>query len=240
MMEGLSKIDSASIANVCTSAVNAIRSKQYLFSSAGYYLGAGLAKGLKNSTAYVKAAAAALANATLRKIKDILGIASPSKEAFAIGGFFDEGLANGLNHFGSMVTKSATGIAENTVDAVKGGLTTFSSLIEDGINADPVVRPIVDLSNVTASARSIDGMLSGRTTMSVDASMEKASKAIDRAATVRNYQNGSKREGKSYSTNNDNSVNVNGNFYVRNDQDIRSLASEIAALTKQEQRSYGG
>ncbi len=240
MMEGLSKIDSASITNVCTSAVNAIRSKQYLFSSAGYYLGVGLAKGLKNSTAYVKAAAAALANATLRKIKDILGIASPSKEAFAIGGFFDEGLANGLTHFGSMVTKSATGIAENTVDAVKGGLTTFSSLIEDGINADPVVRPVVDLSNVTASARSIDGMLSGRTTMSVDASMEKASKAIDRVATVRNYQNGSKSEGKSYSTNNDNSVNVNGNFYVRNDQDIRSLASEIAALTKQEQRSYGG
>lgn len=240
MMEGLNKIDSASISNVCTSAVKTIRSKQYLFSSAGYYLGAGLAKGLKNSTAYVKAAAAALANATLRKIKDILGIASPSKEAFAIGGFFDEGLANGLTHFGSMVTKSATGIAENTVDTVKGGLTTFSSLIEDGINADPVVRPVVDLSNVTASARSIDGMLSGRTTMSVDASMEKASKAIDRAATVRNYQNGSKSEGKSYSTNNDNSVNVNGNFYVRNDQDIRSLASEIAALTRQEQRSYGG
>lgn len=240
MMEGLSKIDSASITKVCTSAVNAIRSKQYLFSSAGYYLGAGLAKGLKNSKAYVLAAAGALVNATIRKINSMLGIASPSKVAYQIGGYFDEGLANGLTHFGSMVTKSATGIAENTVDTVKGGLTTFSSLIEDGINADPVVRPVVDLSNVTASARSIDGMLSGRTTMSVDASMEKASKAIDRAATVRNYQNGSKSEGKSYSTNNDNSVNVNGNFYVRNDQDIRSLASEIAALTKQEQRSYGG
>ena len=240
MMEGLNKIDSASITNVCTSAANAIRSKQYLFSSAGYYLGAGLAKGLKNSTAYVLAAAGALVNATIRKINSMLGINSPSKVAYQIGGYFDEGLANGLAHFGSMVAKSATGIAENTVDTVKSGLTTFSSLIEDGINADPVVRPVVDLSNVTASARSIDGMLSGRATMSVDASMEKASKAIDRAATVRSYQNGSKTEGKSYATNNDNSVNVNGNFYVRNDQDIRSLASEIAALTKQEQRSYGG
>ena len=56
----------------------------------------------------------------------------------------------------------------------------------------------------------------------------------------RKRQNGIENVGSNVSNTSDSSVNLTGNnFYVRSDQDVRALASEIAALTRQQQRSYG-
>ena len=58
-------------------------------------------------------------------------------------------------------------------------------------------------------------------------------------AGVQNYEKAiAGTEAKTY--NNTSSVNLSGNnFYVRDEQDIRSLAIEIATLTRRQQRGRG-
>lgn len=105
---------------------------------------------------------------------------------------------------------------------------------------DPVVRPVIDLSDVQSGAKTINGMFGNRATITAKASVESAAATANSVAKAKEIQHDSKASsGTASVTNTDSSVNVNGTFYVRSDQDIRSLASEIAALTKQQQRSFG-
>lgn len=77
--------------------------------------------------------------------------------------------------------------------------------------------------------------------ISVGASIDKAEAAYSSHMISKNVQNESPKIDSGTSENgNDTSVNLSGNnFYIRSEQDIRSLASEIATLTKQQQRSLG-
>ena len=77
--------------------------------------------------------------------------------------------------------------------------------------------------------------------ISVGASIDKAEAAYSSRMISKNPQNESPQIDSGTSENgNDTSVNLSGNnFYIRSEQDIRSLASEIATLTKQQQRSLG-
>ena len=132
-------------------------------------------------------------------------------------------------------------MATEVIDNARNGLSMLSSIIESNMDADPVVRPVVDLSNVQSGARAINGMLSGRTTIRANASMEAAANAASSTASRKANQNGSsKAENNVVTRSEDNSVNLTGNtFYVRSDNDIHALASEIASLTKQQQLGLG-
>ena len=64
--------------------------------SAGANLSSGLADGILSRLKKVRDAAAKLASAALNKLKGLLKIASPSKVAFQMGGYFGEGFAGGI------------------------------------------------------------------------------------------------------------------------------------------------
>ena len=84
-------------------------------------------------------------------------------------------------------------------------------------------------------------MLTRSNLISVGASIDKAEAAYSSHMISKNVQNESPKIDSGTSENgNDTSVNLSvNNFYIRSEQDIRSLASEIATLTKQQQRSLG-
>lgn len=99
----------------------------------------------------------------------------------------------------------------------------------------------MDLSDVQSGARTINGMFTGSQTISTKAAYNNASATAASMTKAKMNQNGSENsaEGSSFSSN-DSSVNLSGNnFYVRSEQDIHSLASEIASLTRQQQRGLG-
>ena len=200
------------------------------FHDVGYNLAVGMGDGLFSGTEVAKLQAAAFANAVLSKIKTVLGIASPSKKTFEFGRYTVLGLAKGISDHSRIAEKSMQGMSN-------GILAQLSSELSQDMDFDPVVRPIVDLSEVVSSSRKMDGLL---TTNRSVALAGVATGAVNRYKAEKN--------GKAANTASDNgaanvndttSVNVSGNFYIRNDQDVKSLASEIATLTKQQQRSLG-
>lgn len=200
------------------------------FHDVGYNLAVGMGDGLFSGTEVAKAQAAAFANAVLSKIKSVLGINSPSKKTFEFGRYTVLGFAKGINDHSRIAEKSMQGMSN-------GILAQLSSELSQDMDFDPVVRPIVDLSDVVSSSRKMDGLL---TTNRSVALAGVATGAVNRYKAEKNGRTANATSDNGTANVNDTtSVNVNGNFYIRSDQDVKSLASEIATLTKQQQRSLG-
>lgn len=89
---------------------------------------------------------------------ELLGIESPSKVFEKYGEYIDEGLENGLENRSSNIMASITSIGEDIIDGMGDSLSTLSSLISeatDDIDVDPVIRPVVDLSDVKEASKDI-------------------------------------------------------------------------------------
>ena len=157
-----------------------------------------------------------------------------------IARFMDMGLVNGLEGYSHIVSRAAEGVAGEALDSTKNTLANLSTVLSEDMDTTPVIRPVMDMSNISAGARTINGIFSGGRTLSVGVTAAKAQAASAARRESRKRQNGTDGGRANVSNSNDSSVNLTGNnFYVRSDQDVRALASEIAALTRQQQRSYG-
>ena len=200
------------------------------FHDVGYNLAVGMGDGLFSGTEVAKLQAEAFGNAVLAKIKTVLGINSPSKKTFEFGRYTVLGFAKGINDHSRIAEKSMQGMSN-------GILAQLSSELSQDMDFDPVVRPIVDLSDVVSSSRKMDGLLTTNRSVALAGA---ATGAVNRYKAEKNGRGANATSDNGAANVNDStSVNVNGNFYIRNDQDVKSLASEIATLTKQQQRSLG-
>ena len=221
--------------------LNAVTAFKSRFRVAGQDFAIGLAKGLDDRKQYVIKAAKVLAEGVLEKVREVFDEHSPSKEANEIGRYFDKGLVDGFRDGGSETTRAAKEMALDALYGVKDTLLALSTLIADGIDVDPVIRPVVDLSGVTAGAQAIGGMLGGSQTIPVDTSARLASSAARAAAASAAARRGTEAHARSNTPQPaGDQVNVTGNtFVIRDEQDIYSLASEIASLMYRQQRSVG-
>ena len=221
--------------------LNAVTAFKSRFRVAGQDFAIGLAKGLDDRKQYVIKAAKVLAEGVLEKVREVFDEHSPSKEANEIGRYFDKGLAGGFRDGGSETTRAAKDMALDALYGVKDTLLALSTMIADGIDVDPVIRPVVDLSGVTAGAQAIGGMLGGSQTIPVDTSARLAGSAARAAAASAAARRGTETQTRSSTPQPaGDQVNVTGNtFVIRDEQDIYSLASEIASLMYRQQRSVG-
>ena len=234
-------VDTSSITSVCEAMVAIVNGYKSQFTTAGMNFAAGLANGVAFKGYVAIARAKAVAKGMADAVKRTLDEHSPSKLTEEMGKYFSMGLGIGVEKYSNIAVQSSGTMAQSMLDAAKGGLSTLNSLITDNMDADPVVRPVIDLSDVQSGARTINGMFSNRPMLSAKVSADKAAATANSIAKAKDNQNGSKESnGDSAITNTDSSVNLSGNnFYVRSEQDIHSLASEIASLTRQQQRGLG-
>ena len=233
--------DFSSVADICKSMVDEFASHRKDFVLVGWQFGMGISEGLKTSKELAVLAAAAIARSILNTVRSVLDEHSPSKAAAKMGAFFGEGLADGISGTNEMVSKSGEDAAKSALKSTKNILGGMNDLINFDMNTDPVIRPIVDLSDVKGSSRIINGMFARSNLISVSASIDKAEAAYSSHSVSKKVQNENRKiDSGSSETGTDTSVNLSGNnFYIRSEQDIHSLASEIATLTKQQQRSLG-
>lgn len=231
--------DGSGMTGLCNGMIAQIRSFEGRFKSTGLYLGTGLVRGLKNSQALAVAAAGAMARAMLTKIRAVFNEHSPSKETELDGFYLVKGLANGVTKNTRIATGSVEGMGDSVLKSMGRTITTLSDAMSMDFNEDPVIRPVVDFSNVTNGARTINSMLSGRRSLSVDASYDGAVRNARIMTESRKVQNG-KQFDQSVDNSSNSAVNVTGNtFYIRDDQDVRNLASELASMSNRYQRALG-
>lgn len=227
------------VLNAAHSAADSYRSK---FVLVGWDICYGVRDGIRNGTSVVTSMAKSMARQAYNAAKAELDSNSPSKKFMELGEFSSEGFAIGIGNLSRVVEKSASGIGSSALDATKRSIASFASVLNDDMEADPVVRPVVDLSDVTKGAKRIGTMLSGSRSISVSASADRASRLAGEMTKSKNERQNGNEEGfmnpvsATYG-----GVNITGNdFYFRNEQDVRALASEIAVLTNSQRRGFGG
>ncbi len=208
------------------------------FNSSGYNLGIGLGNGLTSSSKVVKAVATAWANGILAAINKALGIQSPSRKTMETAKYMTLGFTKGMDKYSGSAEKSLDWFGNSMLGKSNDILAELSGALASDVDFDPVVRPVVDLSDVVSSSKRMNGLLSADRSIALAGNVSGSYQAYRAEKAMAKAKENAASEASS-TTNDSSSVNVNGNFYIRSEQDVKSLASEIAALTKQQQRSLG-
>lgn len=99
-------------------------------------------------------------------------VASPSKLAIKTGQFIDEGLIIGLQNLAPKVESVSENIGSTSANAVANSISAVSSAIENGIDVNPVITPILDLSNIQNGMSAMSNL---GNSISVGASIDSAS-----------------------------------------------------------------
>ena len=166
--------------------VTGVRDKYSSMKSAGKYLVEGFAAGITEKTWHAEAKAKAMANAAEKAAKDALDINSPSKVFRAIGYSVPEGFAMGIDRMGGMVTSSSSAMAKNAINNVRSSISRISDMVGSDIDAQPTIRPVLDLSDVKSGVNAMSGMLDVDSSVGIRANIG----AISSMMSVRG-QNGS-------------------------------------------------
>lgn len=134
------------------------------FHSAGAQCVSGFAAGISANSFKASAAASAMAGAALASAKAKLDSHSPSREFFKIGGFTGSGFAGGMLDWIPRVKKAGTKMAQASMDGFNGVISSVAELLDGDMDMNPTVTPVVDLSNIEAGAKSVNGLF-GRTSL---------------------------------------------------------------------------
>ena len=157
----------SAITSCLSTATTTIRGKYDSFYSAGSYLADGLANGISANAYKAAAKAKAMAEAAVKAAREALKINSPSKVFKEIGSGIPEGFAMGIGMLGGDVKQSVTDMASTAIKSTRSTMGTILDALSADIDAQPTIRPVVDLTDVRTGANAINGMLNGAQTIGV-------------------------------------------------------------------------
>jgi hypothetical protein len=103
-----------------------------------------------------------LASRIREKLMRDLEAHSPSKVFARIGGYIDEGLAVGITEYASAVTDASASLGTDTVDALGQAIAGISDVLASDVEAEPVIRPVLDLTDVANGLGRLDGLTADR------------------------------------------------------------------------------
>lgn len=121
----------------------------------------GIIKGLGQLVQKVIDAALGLAKQMWDGILNFFGINSPSKKAMWAMRQFDDGLAIGLIKYSNVATDAAVEVGSDVVDSMSKTLDGLNHILgKDLGDFNPVIEPVLDLTQVEKDARDISRLLS--------------------------------------------------------------------------------
>ena len=155
--------------------------QKYLSASNGAEIGRqmddGLVAGLYENGGAVAAAATAVAYQAYAAAMAALAIHSPSKKFAEIGMYADLGFAKGLSAYAHVVTQATEGVAGGSLESMRNAIASISDELSSADNT-PVIKPILDLSNVSRGAIEMKRMFDA-SHIPVDATVNAADGAED-------------------------------------------------------------
>lgn len=129
--------------------------------NAGIQLVNGLKNAITEKLSSIASAVTSMGSTVVSKVKAAFGIHSPSRVMYEIGDFLMQGLANGITDNTEQGIAAATTMATDTVDALSKGFGNTKDIWNNafGENADPTIKPVLDLSQVEEQAGRLDEIL---------------------------------------------------------------------------------
>ena len=149
------------------------------FKSAGSYLVSGFCSGISANTYKAKAKASAMAAAAAAAAKKKLDIHSPSRVFYKIGDNTGRGFVNALDHYASIAYKSGSDMADSARIGLSNAISRITNIINNDIDAQPTIRPVLDLSAVESGAGAINGMFGQGLTLGASADIDTISSMMN-------------------------------------------------------------
>jgi hypothetical protein len=174
------------VSRSCQTAASGASGARSSFYSAGVYMCAGLANGINSSSFLVISAATAVAKAAASAAKAALKIASPSKVFYQIGVYAGMGMVNALNDYSEKTYNAGYDVGDSAAEGLNRAVKRMGVDYFEGIDLNPKITPVLDLSDVKNGANTIDRMLSGITPMTAIGDISAISSSM-----ARTNQNGS-------------------------------------------------
>lgn len=165
MMLGITmtgSIVSTAVEGVVSSAVSSASAYNDQFESAGSNMVQGLANGISNNASAAINAAAQVARDALARAKAELDIKSPSRKMMEVGNFFVEGFAKGIRDNTYHAVAVSRDLASEALSSFKGASEAIRDILTGDFDGDPVIRPVLDLSNVEAGSHRLSDMFNSR------------------------------------------------------------------------------
>jgi len=167
---GLNRLDTQ-LANVSkTLATNAGRNLY----QAGVDAAQGLVNGLSAKRSAIRREMEEIAREMLSALKKELKIKSPSQAFAEIGKFAMEGMAQGFSNSSKIVTDAVDDAAKDALSQMQESMRGISDAVTNELNPNPVITPILDLTQVRAGAAEL-GALTSVTPITAAASYGQAS-----------------------------------------------------------------
>lgn len=129
------------------------------FRSIGSSLAEGLAAGIRDMASTVAAEAAQMVIDAEAAARAEAEVNSPSKLFRRLGTSIPEGFAQGIDKYSGAVKTSSVGMVDTAMKAVSNTISRISDAINSDIDAQPTIRPVLDLSDVRSGAGAISSLL---------------------------------------------------------------------------------
>lgn len=210
-----------SISRAITSGLSRVSSSGY---RSGYNVGLNISRGIQNGIyagrSGVINAAISVSNSAIRAAKDALGVKSPSRVFYQIGGYMIAGMVNGLTEN----SKDAMDASKNVGLAVVNSVNDIIGDMDEDFN--PTITPVLDLDYVKKQASGIGSMF-GSPSMTPYSSINQANTIASGAVST--------KMPTTVGASNQNNVTFN---YVQNNNSPKSLDNlEIYRQTRNQMRS---
>ena len=154
------------------------------FYTIGGYLVTGFANGISASAYKAKAKAKDMAKDAEKAAREELQVHSPSKKLDKVGQYFSMGFANGIDKKSHLSVQAAKTMAASAIDSTKQTISRLSQMLAMDVDAQPTIRPVMDLSDINSGVATMNGMLAMNPSVGVMTNIG----AIN--ASMRNRQNG--------------------------------------------------
>ena len=146
--------------NLGVSAYNGASTVQGWLNTVGYNMAAGMASGLWSGAAAVYSAAYSIATTATNIVSSALQVRSPSRVFARIGEYMAMGMAIGMERGTGAVVESSEQMADAAIEGVSSAMTRIIDTLNSDIDANPVITPVIDMSNIEEGSREISDFLS--------------------------------------------------------------------------------
>lgn len=120
----------------------------------------GLISGVEENKPNFITALTEMALAGVEAVEDTLGIKSPSRVFAKLGNYVGLGFVNALIGFSSRAYDAGAGMATAAKDGLSDSIRAISDAVSNGIDTQPTIRPVIDLTDVSKGVGEMNSLLS--------------------------------------------------------------------------------
>ena len=228
----------SSMTTVVGSSINGIRSYRTSFYNAGSYLVSGFTLGISSNSYRASLAAKAMASAAAKAAEEALDEHSPSKVGYRIGDYFGIAFVNAIRDNVNSAYNASSDMASSAKDGLNEALSDLAYAFSGDLdNINPVISPILDLSNIESGTAAIGDMLNTTPSLGVLSELRAINaRTNNQNGTINDVVSSINRMNKNLQELDRNSYNINGINYEES-SDVAEAIKTLVRAAKIERRT---